>query len=392
MPGHELIGSEELEAITSIFTESQGVLFAHGFDHKRNGRFRVRELESAAAEKVGTTFCQAVSSGTAAVQVALHALGVGPGDEVITQSFTFVASIEGILALGAIPVVVDIDKTLNMCPKNLEQAITSRTKCIMPVHMMGTAANLTEILPIAKQRRIPVLEDACQAFGGSMDGSYLGTIGDAGVISLDFNKTITAGEGGLIFTNNAMMKETMSAYHDHGHENDPRFPRGCDTASNPGYNFRLTELQAAVASAQLGKLDHIVASNRHNKTFLKEGLSQLGDRIEFRHICNPQEELADSVMFFMESADQAQEVVGIMTANQTPTKNVPDAIKWHFAGHWQHLWKTHPVYANTMSTQWAKSFELLQRCISLPVNVLFTEEEMSKTIDTVVHAVRKVTG
>lgn len=389
MPGHELIGDEELAQITDIFKSSQGVLFAHGYDAKRQGRYRVREFEKKVANKVGTSNCLAVSSGTAAIQVALYTLGVRPGDEVITQSFTFVASVEAIHALGAIPVVVDIDHTLNMCPKALEKAITSKTKCIMPVHMMGAQARMDEIMGIGRRRGIAVLEDACQGFGGSYKGASLGTIADIGVVSLDFNKTITTGEGGLLFTSDPAFKKIMTEYHDHGHENQPHLPRGLDTASIGGFNFRMTELQAAVGLAQLDKLDFIVTSNRRNKTLFKEILASLGDRIEFREILSPSEELADAVMFFLPDAKTAHLVVHDLASKKIGTKNVPDAMNWHFAANWKHLWKNHPIYKDTYAMQWNHSFDLLNRCVAFPINVLTSEKDITQTASTIVQSVKQ---
>lgn len=387
MPGHELIGQEELDQIIDIFKNSNGVLFAHGYDAKRAGRYRVREFEQAVAKKMGVKYCQAVSSGTAAIHTALHALKIGPGDEVITQSFTFVATIEAINALGATPILVDIDETLNMCPEALKKAITNKTKCIMPVHMMGNSAHIDKIISIANQHKIPVIEDACQAMGASFQDKPLGTIGRAGILSLDYNKTITTGEGGLILTNDAEIKKHISAFHDHGHENVADLPRGCDRAYVAGFNYRMTELQAAVGLAQLPKLDFIVEANRKNKTFIKEGLSALGDKIKFRDIPDPQGELADAVMFYLPNAKVAQAVVDKMTAEKVGTKNVPDAIKWHFASYWPHIWKNHPIYANCYETQWKASFDLLARCVSLPINVMMTKETLQRTVEVVTNAV-----
>ena len=143
MPGFELIGEEERAAVNELFDDG-GVLFAHAFDGVRNGRFRVREFEEQFADYLGVKYAQAVSSGTAALKVALVALGVKPGDEVITQAFTFVATAEAILDVGAKPIFINIDETLNMDPNELENVITEKTKAIIPVHMLGVAAPLCQ--------------------------------------------------------------------------------------------------------------------------------------------------------------------------------------------------------------------------------------------------------
>ena len=265
MPGFEVIGNEELDSIKSIFENHGGVLFAHGFDARRKGRFLVRDFEKALAERFNVKYCQAVTSGTAAQLVAMKAFGVKPGDEVITQAFTFVATVEAILECGAIPVVVDIDETLNMCPKALAAAITAKTKCVIPVHMLGNPARMPEINKICAQHKITVFEDACEALGASLHGKPIGSLSEAGFFSLDFGKTITCGEGGFITTNNENLYKRMAAYHDHGHLNEPSLPRGKDLGLMSGFNFRMSELQAAVGIAQLKKLDTIVAKNRAHK-------------------------------------------------------------------------------------------------------------------------------
>ena len=164
MPGFELVGKEERKAVNNLFDDG-GVLFAHGFDNMRSGRYHVREFEKQFAKYLGVKYAQAVSSGTAALKVALVALGVKRGDEVITQSFTFVAVAEAIVDVGAKPVFVNIDETLNMDPNELEAAITDRTAAIIPVHMLGVSVEQDKIHKIAKKYKLPVLDDACESLG-----------------------------------------------------------------------------------------------------------------------------------------------------------------------------------------------------------------------------------
>ena len=177
MPGWELIGSEEQESLNSIFAQSNGVMFAHGFDHLRNGRFRVREFEEELKQAHSMRHCLATTSGTMAQYIAMKAMGIGPGDEVITQAFTFVATVETIVELGATPVVVDVDETYNMDPTLLEQAITPQTKLIIPVHMLGNPCDMDKISELARKHKIPVLEDGCEAFGGFYKGKPVGSLG-----------------------------------------------------------------------------------------------------------------------------------------------------------------------------------------------------------------------
>ncbi len=388
MPGFELIGKEELQSIQSIFEDHGGVLFAHGFHDRRNGHFLVREFEQLLAKRFGVKYCQAVTSGTAAQLVALKAFGIKSGDEVITQAFTFVATVEAILECGAVPILVDVDETLNMCPKALEKALTSKTKCVIPVHMLGNPARMNEIMRICAQKNIPVFEDACEALGASLNGKPIGSLCEAGFFSLDFGKTITCGEGGFITTNNENLYKRMSAYHDHGHINDPSVPRGKDSGLMAGFNYRMSELQAAVGIAQLKKLDTIIAKNRAHKKILKDSLKKIPG-LTFRELTDAVGELADTLMFFLPTAQLAEKVVAGLAAESLGTKNVPDAMNWHFAARWDHIWREVPHYANSYKTQWKKSEELLNRCVSLPVMVSWTEKQVHEMAEKIV---RIVTG
>lgn len=375
MPGFELIGAEERAGLNAIFDDSNGVMFAHGFIGLRNGHYRVREFEAAFAKKLGVTHAQAVSSGTTSQFVAMLAMGVRPGDEVITQSFTFVATVEAILAIGAVPVIVDIDDTYNMSPEALENAITEKTRLIVPVHMLGNTADMEAIQKIAARHKLPVLEDACEALGAKYRGRYSGTLADAGIFSLDFAKTITTGEGGMIVTDSAAIHKFCREYHDHGHESNPAVPRGRDTRTIPGLNFRMTEMQAAVGLAQLAKLDTIVAINQRNKRALKEILGQ-SDKIQFRRITDEDGELADTLIFNFADKGTCDTFLSRYTDAGFITKNVPDAMDWHFSGTWHHMFADVPRYRDTWSTAWSTSAELLERSVSMPIFVKPTEDEM----------------
>ena len=165
---------------------------------------------------------------------APRALGVGPGDEVVTQAFTFVATVEAILEAGATPVIAEIDASLNLDVDRLEERLTPRTKAIVPVHMAGAPANMSSVIEIAARHDVLVLEDVAQSVGGSWDGRPLGTIGHAGTLSFDFAKNLTTGEGGAVLTNDVSVYERARALHDHGHEYNATLPRGRDTRSRAG--------------------------------------------------------------------------------------------------------------------------------------------------------------
>ena len=357
MPGFELINNLEKKAVNKIFSEG-AVFFAHGFNKLRK-RFHVREFETISKKKMRSKFSLAVTSGTSATLIALKALGVKPGDEVITQSFNFIATVEAIIECGAKPVVVNIDDTLNMCPRDLKKAITKKTKAIVPVHMLGVSARMKEILKIAKDKKIPVLEDNCESMGAKYKKKYLGCVGDVGVVSYDYGKTITTGEGGMIFTNNKKIFKYCREYHDHGHELNPKYPRGMDTKSITGFNYRMTELQAAIGKVQIKKLDYIIKENkkRYENIFNKIKDSSL----EFRQIPNNTDQIFDTLIFKCSNKSKRKKIIKLLNKKGFGTKNLPDAIKWHCAYYWDHALTSKQI------KKLKKTKNLLETSIAIPI-------------------------
>ena len=357
MPGFELINNLEKKAVNKIFSEG-AVFFAHGFNKLRK-RFHVREFETISKKKMRSKFSLAVTSGTSATLIALKALGVKPGDEVITQSFNFIATVEAIIECGAKPVVVNIDDTLNMCPRDLKKAITKKTKAIVPVHMLGVSARMKEILKIAKDKKIPVLEDNCESMGAKYKKKYLGCVGDVGVVSYDYGKTITTGEGGMAVTNNKKIFKYCREYHDHGHELNPKYPRGMDTKSITGFNYRMTELQAAIGKVQIKKLDYIIKENkkRYENIFNKIKDSSL----EFRQIPNNTDQIFDTLIFKCSNKSKRKKIIKLLNKKGFGTKNLPDAIKWHCAYYWDHALERKDI-KNLKKTK-----NLLENSIAIPI-------------------------
>jgi dTDP-4-amino-4,6-dideoxygalactose transaminase len=213
-----------------------------------------------------------VTNGTIALEVALSALGVGFGDEVITTAYTFIATASSAFAVGAKPVFVDIDPaTNNIDPAKIEAAITPRTKVIIPVHIGGHPADLDAILEIAKKHGLAVLEDAAQAWGSEWKGRGVGAIGDLGTFSFQSSKNITAGEGGAVLTNNHELYEMVWSLHNVG-----RLPEGgWYQHENLGRNLRLSEFQSAVLTAQLERLPEQTATRNRNAWRLIEALQDV---------------------------------------------------------------------------------------------------------------------
>ena len=333
MPGFELFGDKERKHVQDVL--DSGVLMRYGFDGMRQGHWKAKELENALEHRMQTNHVHLVSSGTAALTVALASAGVGAQDEVIMPTFTFVASFESILALGAIPVLVDIDDTLTLDPKAVEKAITEKTKVVMPVHMCGSMADLDTLKRICDAHGLLLLEDACQAIGGSYNSKPLGSVGDLGCFSFDYVKTITCGEGGAIITNNKAYYENAHKYSDHGHDhlgND----RGAEQHPFLGYNFRISELNAAVGLAQIDRLDEFIGIQKKNYTILRDALSNIPE-ITFRRVPEGGEENYSFLSFFLPNETVTQKVHQALGANGVDGCFYWYTNNWHYYKKWQHL-------------------------------------------------------
>jgi len=334
MPGFEVFGDKEKQEIMDVL--DTGVLFRYEFGEQRKGIYKVRTFEENFAKYTGAGYAQAVTSGTVALKVALAVLGVGPGDEVITQGFTFVATWEAIFDVGAIPVFTEVDATLNMDPADLEKKITERTRAIIPVHMLGSGARIDEIMAIADKHDIPVIEDTAQAAGGKWRGKHLGTFGKCGTFSFDAVKTMTTGEGGMVITDDEKIWRNMSEYHDHGHDHVPNpGGRGGEGRSFIGFNYRMMELQGAIGIAQLAQLDHIVASQKKNKAAMKNSVSKLPG-VNFRTLVDEEGDSATFLAFFLPSREKAQAVNRILQDNGAGAIAFADNT-WHYYPKWEHL-------------------------------------------------------
>ena len=367
MPGYELMGREELAEIQDIF-EHGAVLFRHGFDAMRQGRYKVKEFEAAMAARLGAPHALAVTSGTAALRVALAGLGIGEGDEVITQAFTFVATVEAIIEARATPVCAEVDGTLNMDPADLARRITARTKAVIVVHMLGTPARLREIQAICNHYGIALIEDTAWGLGGSLDGKPLGTWGAVGTLSFDFAKTLTTGEGGMLVCRDAGVWAKAAAWHDHGHENNPALPRWEDSRSSSGFNFRMGELAGAVGLAQLRKLDTIVTDQRANRDRLWNAIADLPG-VTPREVPDGAYETADALVFFVPDAEAARRCRDALLAQGLATKILPEATSWHFAGAWTHMPQLVAAHGGDLARAFPQSAHWLGRAVSMPVGV-----------------------
>ncbi len=357
MPGFELINKNETKAVNSLFKNENGVLFSHGFNKLRK-KFHVRDLEKKICKKINCKYSLAVSSGTAAIKIALLSLGVKRGDEIITQAFNFIATIEAILDIGAKPVIANVNDTLNISCDEIENLITKKTKVIIPVHMLGVPAEMDKVFKIARKYKLRVLEDNCEAFGGMYKKKYLGTLGDVGVMSLDFGKIITCGEGGVIHTNSKKIDKFCREYHDHGHENNPKRPRGRDTRSIYGFNYRMTEMQGVIAKEQLKKINYIISENKLRYKILEKNINS---KIKLREIPKKSKIIYDTFIFFVDDNLKRKKIINILSKLKIGTKNLPDAIEWHCSFYWDHMLRKNQL------TRSKKSKDLLKKAIAVPI-------------------------
>jgi 8-amino-3,8-dideoxy-alpha-D-manno-octulosonate transaminase len=333
MPGFELFGELEKAQVQEVL--DTGVLMRYGFDGTRKGRYKAFELEKALDKRLQVKHAHLVSSGTAALSVALVSAGVGSGDEVIMPTFTFVASFEAILAIGAVPVLVNVDDTLTLDPQAVKNAITEKTKVVMPVHMCGSMADLDALAVICRRHKLLLLEDACQAIGGTYHGKPLGSYGDMGCFSFDYVKTITCGEGGAMVTNNPEFYKNSDHYSDHGHDHQGK-DRGAEGHPFLGYNYRISELNAAVGLAQIARLDEFLAIQKRNYTILREVLAHIPE-ITFRRVPDGGEESYAFLNFYLPSEILAKNVHRALNDAGIDGCFYWFDNNWHYYRKWEHL-------------------------------------------------------
>jgi len=333
MAGAELIGQEEIKEVVEIL--ETGVLMRYGFDAQRKGMFKVREFEEAFAKYCGTNYALGVTSGSAALKVALTALDIGPGDDVLVPAFTFLATYEAVMEVGAIPIMVDIDETLNLDPKEIAKKKTPYTKAVIPVHMCGSAACIDTILEEARKHKLLVLEDNAQGCGANFKGKKLGSFGDMGCFSFDYVKTVTTGEGGMVITNNKDLYHRAEWYHDHGHDHNPKVSRALEGRTILGFNYRMNELQGALGLAQLRKLDYICSEQRKNKKIIKDALAQVPG-VQFRKLPDPEGDSATFLAFNLPEEGVALKYQKLLAAEGVDTVCYKNNL-WHYVPNWEHF-------------------------------------------------------
>ena len=395
MPGFESFGEAERKEVQDVL--DSGILMRYGFDAMRNGHYKAKSLEVELQSTLQVRHAQLVTNGTAAVSASLAIAGVGAGDEVIVPCFTFVASFEAIMMLGAIPVLVDIDDTLTLSPEAVKKAITPKTKAIMPVHMCGSMADLDALKEICDDNNLILAEDACQAVGGTYKGKYLGTYGDVGSLSFDFVKTITCGEGGAVLTNNPEFAKHADQFSDHGHDhvgND----RGAESHPVLGYNFRISELNAAVGLAQVRRLKDFIAIQKKNYTTLRDALSEI-EEVTFRTVPEGGEESYAFLNFFLPNLDTARKVIASFKEKGVDACFHYYDNNWHYVRKWDHLKDIKTLYPVSKEVKEGLSYlkdktfdqsdHFIGRNISCLIKLSWTEAEVKERAKLMVQAIKE---
>jgi 8-amino-3,8-dideoxy-alpha-D-manno-octulosonate transaminase len=390
-PGGLRIGAEEEAAVLDVLRTKR--LFR--YYGPMEGPSKVAELERRFAQAFGASHALAVSSGTAALICSLAALEIGPGDEVIVPAYTWIASAEAVLAVGATPVVAEVDDSLTLDPYDTRQRITARTRAILPVHMRGAPCQMDRLLELAAERGLAVVEDVAQAAGASYRGRRLGSLGDLGAFSFQFNKVITSGEGGMLITGDSQRYQRAVMVHDVvGGQRNGVAPEEII----PGLNFRLSELQGAVMLAQLDRLEGLLADMRRNKLLVKGALSGIARKkgVRFRQIHDAEGEAALALIFFAPQPELARRMARALNAEGAPVFVLyrPEEVDYHVYPHWQPLvhrrgwtrdggpWRLNEG-ADYSPQACPRSLDLLARAVHLDISPDMTGEQAEELVEAV---------
>jgi len=285
-------------------------------------RSKVAQFESEYAARMQTRYALAVTSGTAALHVAMAALEIGPGDEVILPAWTWYSCYNAIVQAGALPVFAEIDESFNLDPGDIEHHITPQTKAIMAVHLQGNPADMDRILEIARKHRVKVLEDASQSVGASFKGKPLGSMGDIGIYSLQQSKTITAGEGGAVVTSDPYVYERACRFHDVG---GFRGSQKAQMGFLPGLNYRMNEFTGGVLLAQIRKLDTIIGAVRSNARRVYDGIADLPG-LRLRALPDRSGELGTGVFLGFPTKEARQRYADAMKAENVPVMSPAGSV------------------------------------------------------------------
>jgi 8-amino-3,8-dideoxy-alpha-D-manno-octulosonate transaminase len=361
------------------------------------GSMKVLTFEKEFAQRMTTKYALAVTSGTAALEVAYNALGVGPGDEVILPAWTWHSDATAVVRAGALPVFAEIDESFNIDPNDIEHRITPNTKVVVAVHLQGAPADLEKILAIARKHNLKVLEDSAQAVGASYKGKPTGSIGDIGIFSYQASKTITAGEGGSVITNDPVLFERASRFHDVGGLRGPHLALVGKPVVNPfvGTNFRMSEFTGGVMLAQIRKLDTILAAVRRHAQRVYEGVRDLPG-IQFRHLPDPAGEIGSVVFLRFDSKARCDKFSAAMKAENVPVGKPGGSVVLPVQSYIEKKVTVHPAWPSWTSERGKaiqygaascpRTLDILSRFAGPAMNPKYTD----KDVDDIIAAIRKV--
>lgn len=391
-PGGMIIAEEEEAAVLEVLRSKR--LFR--FYGPSGGESKVEALEKVFAASVGVKRALAVTSGTAALICGLQAVGVGAGDEVIVPAYTWIASATAVLAVGGIPIVAEVDESLTLDPADVAAKISPYTKAILPVHMRGAPSRMDELMALARQHNLRVVEDCAQGNGASYKGQRLGSIGDVGCFSLQFSKIITTGEGGILTTNDEEIWQRAFMFHDVSAWNRLELP---EEDILWGANFRMSELPAAVGLVQMQRLNGLVDGIQARQRMLLAGIAETAAQrgVTFRDVPDPTGDSGIHVFMFLETPEKAAAVTEALRAENVSAGHVyrPDRRDFHVYAHWFPVLEKRTWTADGGPWRWAqreieyspdmcpRSLDLLGRAVMLNVNPMLSNSEMEETIDGV---------
>ena len=332
-PGSQMLGAEEEKEVMEVLRSK--ILARDRFEKVRQF-YKVRTFEDRFKDYMGAKHALAVTNATQGMVISLSALGIGAGHEVIVPAYTFIATAAAVVAVRAIPVLAEVDASLNMDPDDVEKKITPRTRCLLPVHMKGAPCRMDELMRIKERHGLKMVEDVAQACGASYHGKKLGTFGEAGVFSFDFWKVITTGGGGMIVSPDTELYRRCVHYHDHGHE---VYRQNEDLGERPliGLNFRMEELEGALGLAQLAKLDYIVTTMRRNAARVWDGIKDI-DLFSGRDIPDPAGDIGNGITIIMKRAEHAKAFFEKMSQQGIEVEWLWES-GWHNYNKWKQLLK-----------------------------------------------------
>ncbi|HBN84122.1 MAG TPA: aminotransferase [Clostridiales bacterium] len=381
------IGEEEIEAVARVIRSKN--LFRVNTGNKETENF-----EKEWAQKCGTKYSLCVSGGTGALACALAGLEIGPGDEVIVPGYTFMATATAVLMVGAIPVIAEIDDTMTLDPDDFERKITGDVKAVIPVHIMGFPCNMDKINTIAAKNGVKVLEDACQAVGGSYKGKRLGSIGHAGAYSFNYYKNISAGEGGGVVTDDRKVYERALLYHDAGATFRP-FISEIQETPFIGSQFRVSEITGAILRVQLQRLDGILADLRSLKAFLAEKV-QGHKNITLTRSNDPRGDCGTTLSFTFPNEEKARAFAKDVSGS------LPIDSGKHVYSNWDpvlnkkggHHMDMNPFYfkqnsglrSNYTKDMCPVTLDILKRTVYVSINIQWTQEELQTKANQILAA------